>query len=461
MSFSNEISHYLVNNDSIPDLYHLKMADIDILENNQTVSIVGPPMYNTVLKVSNFSDFRKDVNGNAVCKDGKPWYKSSGGFMTYIVAKIKHKSRVGYEGEGTCDIKYYLDGDRPYVKLKDGSKGYISISEDGPQPDEVNIRINLLRSMYQKLHMFPDWVAEAVSKDIPGLMKPVRVYYPHDCPTSTAELLFSQREPTNFFGKSYFHTDKLKKTFGWRRGGYSDMSVGPSLPPNIGVYTPALVDITGEGKPTTKIHIFNSIGIAMDSSDQSDYNAIMILPETQRTTTLVDIYFGIFIKIFQCAHDLKLSTIIMSLVGVNLAIRYPGSNGDIAYEDEDEESIDAFQIEVWVPSFIAAYRFCVKKNNSEPSILFMGADGSTALKKMAQDGLVFEDIGRFPENVNDVDIDVSLFVNAWDPLSVPGNGNNKDDNLNGFVGRCTSIAGNGTGITNPYANFHPMMATHI
>jgi len=33
--------------------------------------------------------------------------------------------------------------------------------------------------------------------------------------------------------------------------------------------TPALVDITGEGKPTPKIHIFNSIGIAMDSSDRT------------------------------------------------------------------------------------------------------------------------------------------------------------------------------------------------
>ena len=46
-------------------------------------------------------------------------------------------------------------------------------------------------------------------------------------------------------------------------------------------------------------------------------------------------------------------------------------------------------------------------------------------------------IGLFPENIVKVNINKTLFVNAWDPLTMVGNGNNMDESLDGYVGRNT------------------------
>ena len=49
-----------------------------------------------------------------------------------------------------------------------------------------------------------------------------------------------------------------------------------------------------------------------------------------------------------------------------------------------------------------------------------------------------------------MDAKKTLFVNAWDMLSIPGNGNKGDSSLDGRIGRVTNIALNGTSMTNPY-----------
>jgi len=43
----------------------------------------------------------------------------------------------------------------------------------------------------------------------------------------------------------------------------------------------------------------------------------------------------------------------------------------------------------------------------------------------------------------------ALFVNAWDPHSVVGNGNSNDYSLDGWVGRCTDMAPTSFQPTNP------------
>ena len=42
------------------------------------------------------------------------------------------------------------------------------------------------------------------------------------------------------------------------------------------------------------------------------------------------------------------------------------------------------------------------------------------------------------------------FINAWDCWSIPGNGNNMDNSLDGYIGRNTQIAINGTSLTNTW-----------
>ena len=58
--------------------------------------------------------------------------------------------------------------------------------------------------------------------------------------------------------------------------------------------------------------------------------------------------------------------------------------------------------------------------------------------------------GRFPNIVLDPEYDQSqtLFINAWDPWSVVGNGNASDNSLDGYVGRSSNV---GIFLTKPAA----------
>ena len=77
----------------------------------------------------------------------------------------------------------------------------------------------------------------------------------------------------------------------------------------------------------------------------------------------------------------------------------------------------------------------------------MGAKKSAAFSLINKTAK-FIDIGNFPENISKIKPSDTLFVNAWDPISLPGNGNELDESLDGHVGRVTNIAINGSGMTN-------------
>jgi hypothetical protein len=50
-------------------------------------------------------------------------------------------------------------------------------------------------------------------------------------------------------------------------------------------------------------------------------------------------------------------------------------------------------------------------------------------------------------------LDKILFVNAWDPYSLVGNGNNMDDSLDGYFGRISAMSILCWSITNPYIKY--------
>lgn len=63
--------------------------------------------------------------------------------------------------------------------------------------------------------------------------------------------------------------------------------------------------------------------------------------------------------------------------------------------------------------------------------------------------------GRIPnifEN-EDEDIENTMYVNAWDPWSMIGNGNKGDNSLDGYWGRCTNMAVLGWSETNPFIKY--------
>lgn len=54
---------------------------------------------------------------------------------------------------------------------------------------------------------------------------------------------------------------------------------------------------------------------------------------------------------------------------------------------------------------------------------------------------------------NDNDMEHTLYVNAWDPWSLIGNGNERDNSLDGYWGRCSNMAILGWSLTNPFIKY--------
>lgn len=55
--------------------------------------------------------------------------------------------------------------------------------------------------------------------------------------------------------------------------------------------------------------------------------------------------------------------------------------------------------------------------------------------------------------LTDGDVEHTLYVNAWDPWSIIGNGNGRDMSLDGHWGRCSNMSVLGWSMTNPYIKY--------
>ena len=87
--------------------------------------------------------------------------------------------------------------------------------------------------------------------------------------------------------------------------------------------------------------------------------------------------------------------------------------------------------------------------NKEITTKFMGSESQKKTWETLQTAK-FQDIGLYPDCIGVVsNLSKTLFVNAWDPHSVPGNGNEGDNSLDGHIGRCTALQLFGCGESNP------------
>ena len=260
-----------------------------------------------------------------------------------------------------------------------------------------------------------------------SLMKYCKVFYNKGDSLIDIMKLVKEREPVNIEMKRYYSENKLKDFFGYKRGYYGKCQYSKSsiTPPNFIVYTPTKVLNYNK-----KIHILNAIGLAFDNKKQLDYKNYMKISkkvlgkDPKHILYCKNFYVKLFNLIFKTALKLKKKNIIMSLVGANnfAKLWYGGSTG--------------FQTQIWFPIFNS-----IVKKYEGLKIMFMGTDISN-----------YENLGYFPELLNHPKIknklEDTLFINAWDCWSIPGNGNNMDNSLDGYIGRNTQIAINGTSLTN-------------
>ena len=360
-----------------------------------------------------------------------------------------------------------VEGGKKIAKaVFDAIKGNIK----GPDPYELNImndfvstptvsaisNADKLYECYEPGYAFPKWCLSFIKNDnyINKYANKSIVYFDNDTDLNDAKLLAKQREPVNIeMGRSY-DKEKLEKYFGWKKGAYENIQK------NIAIYcytpwksydsnTYNNVDFTSE----INIHLINVYALAFDNLEKQpdSLNMFRLSNESRRNMSNEDIknfienniqeyldsfyemnqlqenfikdtYRRIYNKIIQCAKDQNLKNILMTGVGTAaFAGHYKTQIIRIFEEITNEvkrELIDT-NITLWI---------C---NYGQNSIIDVS-------KK-----IITWDITTAPQKINEnefsgINNNESLYVNAWDPWSIVGNGNASDNSFDGFIGRTTA-----------------------
>jgi hypothetical protein len=278
---------------------------------------------------------------------------------------------------------------------------------------------DLLFDIYDKGFEPPYWV-----KTFPFTKKEMKksiCYYDSDDNLSQVKKIESKREPVNIAMTRYYNLEKMKKYFGYSISNYNIDS------PNIAVYcyTPCIV----ENKPLIKIHVLNVIGIALDSKKQPDFFRI----EQKGLPEYIKMMWKVFKKIRHCFVSKNFNVLVLHGFGLGVFSYYA-----------KEFNIDSKRV------FQCCFDYIFADISIKKKIIFNFLDLPTKISvtkiKIPIQELVFE-----------LETEKTLFINAWDPFSIIGNGNSNDNSLDGYFGRMTAMSVMGWSNTNPNLRFEPVL----
>jgi hypothetical protein len=309
-------------------------------------------------------------------------------------------------------------------------------TESPSDEKEVKMFANLpdqLRKIYDAYDIPfkpPNWI---FSIDLIPYMNSARVYYESDL--QSAKTLAFQREPTNIGAVSRYKADILNANFNYSKGAYVEGSQ------NIAIYTHTPVR-TREGLNLNKsINIINAIAPALDSRAQADYKELNNIPNFIKRKILYKTKLKrAFNKIDACFNKNNFSTLVMVPIG-------QGAFASLASELEinSEEIFIELFIEFWgddarvlLNDHDNTYIEKIKVNEKQlPKSRYTGHNLSTHV---------------WLESYTQQQLTTILFVNAWDHLSMLGNGNAGDKSVDGFFGAISAISVIGWPGTNTMLN---------
>jgi hypothetical protein len=342
--------------------------------------------------------------------------------------------------------------------------------------------IQKLASIYLPQVGFSNWVTEFFANSelydkyaatAVVYSDPVKIKEQPDLPKSLTNAdhvskLVILREPVNMGMRRYYDKEKLaallaefnikSSGIGYYETYYNEHN---TLAPNIAIYckTPFVLDSTIQQsdallktKRYVDIHVLNSIGYAFDSKSQPDYK-YFIGPDhkIKNPAELCNAYSLVFNKIFVCALDKKLETIIMPMIGLG------AFSGNYSAELESIW-LDALLASLALYSGTIASLDCVIK---EISLMGIPNENHTFYKKFCAiinkilptiKTKSYTYIPVIMQIKTATQLNKVLFVNAWDMFSFVGNGNYLDCSLDGNFGRRTALAVLCWPLTNKYLN---------
>lgn len=270
-----------------------------------------------------------------------------------------------------------------------------------------------VRSIYAPGCEFPSWVLEPAHWATHAFSE-TRVFYNADSNFEDVVRMATEREPCNIGMRRLYNRYKLGAAFGYEIGAYSKGEM-----PTIGIYCNATVRSERTGK-FRRAHVINLVGLAFDDPAQPDYKAFNDRP----TADVVDAYSRMWLLAAAAAKDVP---------GIRRIKLYNVGGGAFSGKFEDR-----FTEEIFEPAFATALP-AFKATGIE----IAGYDWSTRRFNG----------GEIPGVLDTDDLTTTLYVNAWDPWSLIGNGNECDFSLDGAWGRISNMAVLGWRKTNPAMQF--------
>jgi len=273
-----------------------------------------------------------------------------------------------------------------------------------------------LRASYSNGYKFPAW---SIDPKIWSQLKfgKSMVLYDARADLKVIKALATQREPTNIAMNRLYDKKSLKAKFGWSEGIYGKLTPSVRKKSNIAIYVQTPIKLS-KGK-FKQIHLINLVGYAFDSGNQPDFRDFTHSDGSVDCKRLVKAYQRVWYYAFYCCQQLGLKYLRLFKVG----------GGVFAPDFVD------YDREIFKPSFISI------------------------AKMFPRITVEYNENFRVPaslDNISQSKLDETLFINAWDPWSVVGNGNGHDNSLDGWWGRSTAAAVLSWPLSNPKIKYVPV-----
>lgn len=283
-------------------------------------------------------------------------------------------------------------------------------------------RARAVHAIYDRGYAFPTWSLHRPAG------RAMVLYHPQDSVKEVKQMA-TEREPVNIAMHRAYDQPALEREFGWARGAYQ-LSTAKRLMPNIAVACTipfSSVARDGTEKATTpggkvaSVHVVNLVGYAFDSPAQPDARYFQLSPK-KSLAALLRAYTEVWKLGFWACHEWFPTGVRARLMVAEVgsgAFRPP-------FMSEGQ-----FRDKIHTPAVRAAQVWLKRVAGRTVEALQMGHIP----------GAVFEQLAA--------DLKRTMFVNAWDPWSMLGNGNAADLSLDGMWGRHSGVAVTGWPLSNP------------
>lgn len=368
----------------------------------------------------------------------------------------------------------------------------------------AGIAADTLFSLYHKDFEFPKWsVTELKKGSLDYLMKEVTCYRVYGVKEEVAKTLLREREPVNIAqhhrGAPYDQV-AMSSNFNYKTSGYNKLwekGDKKKLPGAISVYCPTVIDVHGH---KFTVHVMNLVGLAFDSGKQPDaqFFGPILVGEKKPSIThpakgwkkmekLWNYFITMWDMAYFAANEKKLKAVCVARIGGSA---FGGCLPEIALNSKTELPHKAINdhyhkcLKKEGKKFANFYEFlyqetlrivanadrykhlrtvhCTNETQPEHAKLLVpdSVKSRSGWNRVPDCFRIISDLEAAGTKLyRNFHLHEILWLNAWDPHSIVGNGNGMDNSLDGYYGRASSLGLMSFPLTNPWIKHKELPAT--